>query len=53
MNMANVQVNQCFNILKHSMRFLETITVCQLPDIDIDDGHVNVQAHIASAVSDN
>ena len=30
----------------------ETITLYQLPDIDTDVSHVNLQAYIASAVSD-
>ena len=51
--MANVQISQCFNTLKHSKKFLETMTLCQLPDTDTNVGHVNEQAHIACAVSDN
>ena len=39
--------------LKHCETFLETMTLYQLPDIDTDVSTVNLQAHIASAVSDN
>ena len=34
-------------------KILETMTLYTLPDIDTDVSTVNLQAHIASAVSDN
>ena len=38
---------------QHCEKFLETMTLYQLPDIDADVSTVNLKAHIASAVSDN
>ena len=42
-----------FQHLQHCEKFLEAMTLYQLPDIDTDVRTVNLQAHIASAVSDN
>ena len=42
-----------FQHLQHCEKFLETMTLYQLPDIDTDVSTVSLQAHIASAVSDN
>ena len=44
-----------FQHLQHCEKFLETMTLYQLLDIDsaTDVSTVNLQAHIASAVSDN
>ena len=42
-----------FQHLQHCEKFLETMTLDQLPDIDTDVSTVNLQAHIASSVSDN
>ena len=40
-------------ILQHFEKFLETMILYQLPDIDSGVSAVNLQAHIASAVCDN
>ena len=42
-----------FQHFQHCDKFLETMTLYQLPDTDTDVSTVNIQAHIASAVSDN
>ena len=42
-----------FQHLQHCEKFLETMTLYQLPDIDTDVITVNLKAHIASAVSEN
>ena len=42
-----------FQHLQHYEKFLEKMTLYQLPDIDTDVSTVNLQAHIASSVSDN
>ena len=42
-----------FQHLQYCEKLLETMTLYQLPDIDIDVSTINLQAHIASAVSDN
>ena len=42
-----------FQHLQHYEKFLETMTLYQLPDIDSDVSTVNLQAHIVSVVSDN
>ena len=42
-----------FQHLQHCEKILETMTLYQLPDIAPDVSTVNLQAHIASAVSDN
>ena len=42
-----------FQHLQYCEKLLETITLYQLPDIDIDVSTINLQTHIASAVSDN
>ena len=42
-----------FQYLQHCEKFLETMILYQLPDIDTDVSTVNLQAHIGSAVSDN
>ena len=42
-----------FQHLQHCEKFLETMTLYSLPDIDTDVSTVNLQAHIANAVSDN
>ena len=42
-----------FQHLQHCEKFLETMTLYQFPDIDTGASTVNLQAHIASAVSDN
>ena len=38
---------------QHCEKFLETMMLYQLPDIAADVSTVNLQAHIAGAVSDN
>ena len=42
-----------FQHLQHCVKFLETMTLYHLPDIDTDVSTVNLQAHIASALSYN
>ena len=42
-----------FQHLQHYEKFLEKMALYQLPDIDTDVSTVNLQAHIASSVSDN
>ena len=42
-----------FQHLQHCEKFLEIMTLYQLPDIDTDVNTVNLQVHIANAVSDN
>ena len=42
-----------FQHLQHCEKFLETMALYQLPDIDTDVSIVNLQAYIASEVSDN
>ena len=42
-----------FQHLQYCGKFLETITLNQLPDIDTDVSTVNLQAHIANAVYGN
>ena len=42
-----------FQHLQHCEKFLETMTLYQLPGIDNDVSTVNLQAHVASTVSDN
>ena len=46
-----IQNSQYFNTFKCE-KFIETITLHQLPDIDISVSYGNIQTHIASAVSD-
>ena len=42
-----------FQQLQHCKKFLETISLFKLPDIDDVISHVNLKAHIESAVADN
>ena len=42
-----------FQHLQYCGKFLETMTLNQLPDIDTDVSTVNLQAHIANAVYGN
>ena len=42
-----------FQHLQHGEKFLETKTLYQLLDIDIDGSTVKLQPHIVSAISDN
>ena len=42
-----------FQHLQHGEKFLETMTLYQLLDIDIDGSTVKLQPHIVSAISDN
>ena len=42
-----------FQHLQHCEKLLETMTLYQLPDFDTGVSPVNLQAHVASAVSDN
>lgn len=42
-----------FQHLQHYEKFLKTITLYQLPNIDTVVNTESLQAHIASAVSDN
>ena len=50
---SNRSDQSVFQHLEHCEKFLETMTLYQLPDIDTDISTVNLQVHIASAVSDN
>ena len=50
---SNCSDQPMFQNFQHCETFLETMTLHQLPDIDIDVSTVNLQVHITSAVSDN
>ena len=50
---SNCSDQPMFQNFQHCEAFLETMTLHQLPDIDIDVSTVNLQVHITSAVSDN
>ena len=42
-----------FQHLQHCEKFLETISLYQLPDIENNNSQVNLKDHIATAVADN
>ena len=53
MNMGNAKMSQ-FQCVQYCEKFLETMTLYQLLNIDNDVSisHVNLQAHVPSAISD-
>ena len=54
MNMKIAQINQCFNTyIQHCEKFLEIMTLFQLPGIENNNSSVNLKQHIATAVADN
>ena len=49
---SNRSVEPTFQHLQYCEKLLETMALYQLPNIDNDVSHVNLQAHILSRISD-